>query len=89
MSRSSCCSPRSWRAGVWVGIAVSARCSDVRVAQQLSVLGRLPLLAFLALISPNVITVSTAIAIGLAAPLLTVDLLAWRVAAAMCDRDDP
>lgn len=74
-----------WR--VWVGIAVSARCSDVRVAQQLSVLGTVPLLGFLALISPNVITVSTAIAIGLAAALLTVGLLAWRVVAAMCDRE--
>ena len=73
--------------GIWVGIAVSARSADVRAAQQLSVLGSLPLLAILALMSLNVITVSTALAIGLAAALLAVDLLAWRVVAAMFDRE--
>ena len=73
--------------GIWVGIAVSARSTDVRAAQQLSVLGSLPLLAILALISLNVITVSTALAIGLAAVLLAVDLLAWRAVAAMFDRE--
>jgi ABC-type Na+ efflux pump permease subunit len=73
--------------GIWVGIAVSARSSDVRAAQQLSVLGSLPLLAILALMSLDVIPVSTALAIGLAAALLAVDLLAWRVVAAMFDRE--
>ncbi|HEY6480991.1 MAG TPA: ABC transporter permease subunit [Streptosporangiaceae bacterium] len=73
--------------GIWVGIAVSARSTDVRAAQQLSVLGSVPLLAILALISLNVITVSTALAVGLAAALLAVDLLAWRVVAGMFDRE--
>lgn len=73
--------------GIWIGIAVSARSTDVRVAQQLSVLGTLPLLAILALISLNVITVSAGLAIALAAALLAVDLLAWRVVAAMFDRE--
>ncbi len=73
--------------GVWVGIAVSARSRDVRVAQQLSVLGTLPLVAILALMSLNVIAVSTGLAIGLAAALLAVDLLAWRAVAAMFDRE--
>jgi ABC-2 type transport system permease protein len=72
---------------IWVGIAVSARSTDVRVAQQLSVLGSLPLLAILALISLSVITVSAGLAVGLAAALLAVDLLAWRVVAAMFDRE--
>jgi ABC-type Na+ efflux pump permease subunit len=70
---------------VWVGIAVSARCTDVRVAQQLSMLGSVPPLALLALMSLNVITVSTGLAVGLAAALLAVDLLAWRVVAPMFD----
>ena len=35
----------------------------------------------------NVITVSTALALGLAAALLAFDLLAWRVVAAMFDRE--
>lgn len=72
---------------VWVGIAVSTRATDVRVAQQLTVLGAVPLLVFLALISLDVITVSTVVALVLAAALLAVDLLAWRVVAAMFDRE--
>ena len=72
---------------IWVGIAVSAGSADVRAAQQLSVLGSLPLLVILALISLNVITASTALALGLAAALLAVDLLAWRVVATMFDRE--
>jgi ABC-2 type transport system permease protein len=70
-----------------VGIAVSARSTDVRSAQQLSVLGTLPLLAILALISLNVITVPAGLAVGLAAVLLAIDLLAWRLVAAMFDRE--
>jgi ABC-type Na+ efflux pump permease subunit len=73
--------------GIWVGIAVSARATDVRVAQQLSVLASLPLLAILALISLNVISVSAALAVGLAAALLAVDLLAYRVVAGVFDRE--
>ncbi len=41
----------------------------------------------LRLMSLNVITVSTGLAIGLAAVLLAVDLLAWRAVAAMFDRE--
>ena len=44
---------------IWVGIAVSARSTDVRVAQQVTVLGSLPPLAILALMSLSVITEST------------------------------
>lgn len=72
---------------IWVGIAVSARSSDVRVAQQLAALGSTPPLVIVALMSLNVITASTALAIGLAAALLVIDLLAWRVVAAMFDRE--
>jgi ABC-type transport system involved in multi-copper enzyme maturation permease subunit len=72
---------------VWVGIAVSTRSTDVRVAQQLSVLGSFPPLIIVALMSLNVISESTALAIGLAAALLAFDLLAWRVVARMFDRE--
>ena len=72
---------------IWVGIAVSARSTDVRVAQQLSVLGSIAPLIIVALMSLNVITESAALAIGLAAALLAFDLLAWRVVAAMFDRE--
>jgi hypothetical protein len=72
---------------LWVGIAVSARSADVRAAQQLSVLGSLPPLIIVALMALNVITVSTALALGLAAALVAFDLLTWRVVAAMFDRE--
>jgi ABC-2 type transport system permease protein len=72
---------------IWVGIAVSVRSADVRVAQQLSVLGSTPPLIIVALVSLNVITVSTGLAIGLAAALLAIDLLAWRAVAAMFNRE--
>jgi hypothetical protein len=72
---------------IWVGIAVSTRSTDVRVAQQLSVLGSFPPLIIVALMSLNVITGSAALAIGLAAARLAFDLLAWRVVARMFDRE--
>jgi ABC-type Na+ efflux pump permease subunit len=72
---------------IWVGIVVSARSTDVRVAQQLSVLASVPPLIIVALMSLNVITESAALALGLAAALLAVDLLAWRVVATMFDRE--
>jgi ABC-type Na+ efflux pump permease subunit len=72
---------------IWVGIAISARSTDVRAAQQLSVLGGMPPLVILALVSLNVIAASTPLALGLAGALLAVDLLAWRVVATMFDRE--
>jgi ABC-type Na+ efflux pump permease subunit len=72
---------------IWVGIAVSTRSTDVRVAQQLSVLGSFPPLIIVALMSLNVISESAALAVGLAAALLAFDLLAWRVVAGMFDRE--
>lgn len=72
---------------IWVGIAVSARSTDVRAAQQLSVLASLPPLVIVALMSLNVINESTPLALGLAAALLAFDLLAWRVVAGIFDRE--
>jgi ABC-2 type transport system permease protein len=72
---------------IWVGIAVSARSTDVRAAQQLSVLASAPPLIVVALMSLKVITVSTVLALVLAAALLAFDLPASRVVAAMFDRE--
>jgi ABC-type Na+ efflux pump permease subunit len=72
---------------IWVGIAISARSSDVRVAQQLSVFANLPPVALIALIGFNVIAPSTGLAVGLAAALLLLDVLGWRAVAAMFDRE--
>jgi ABC-type Na+ efflux pump permease subunit len=72
---------------IWVGIAISARSSDVRAAQQLSVFANLPPLAIVALMTFNVITPSTGLAVGLAAVLLALDTLGWRAVAAMFNRE--
>jgi ABC-type Na+ efflux pump permease subunit len=72
---------------IWVGIAVSARSSDIRAAQQLSIFASLPPLAIIALMQFKVITPSTGLALALAAVLLIVDALGWRAVAAIFDRE--
>ena len=49
--------------------------------------GLYPVLVAALMMALNVITVSTALALGLAAALLAFDLLAWRVVAAVFDRE--
>ncbi len=72
---------------IWIGIAISTRVSDLRAAQQLSVLASLPPVAIVALVNFNVIPPSLGLALGLAAALLLIDGLAWRVVATMFDRE--
>ncbi len=72
---------------IWVGIGVSTRVNDVRAAQQISSFASLPPLVIVALMSFNVIRPSIALALGLAAVLLVIDAVAWRVVAAMFDRE--
>jgi ABC-2 type transport system permease protein len=72
---------------IWVGIAVSTRSSDVRVAQQLGVLASLPPVFIVVLISFNVIPVTPALTIGSAAALLILDVLGWRLASRLFDRE--
>ncbi|HSS34952.1 MAG TPA: ABC transporter permease subunit [Patescibacteria group bacterium] len=72
---------------IWVGIAISTRSSDVRVAQQLSLLGSLPLVVVTSLIAFGAIHVTLGLAIGLAALLVLADALGWRVVAPMFDRE--
>ena len=72
---------------IWVGIAMSVRASDVRVAQQLATLASLPALGFVSLISFRVITPSVPLAVGLALAVLVVDVLAWRIVSRMFDAE--
>jgi len=72
---------------IWLGIGISTRASDVRVAQQLSTLAGLPLLAFTSLISFQVLTPSVPLALGLALALLVIDIAAARVVAGLFDRE--
>jgi ABC-2 type transport system permease protein len=72
---------------VWVSIGISGKTSDVRVAQQLSVVASLPTFALTALIAYNVIGASLGLALGLGAALLVFDGLGWRIIAATFNRE--
>ena len=67
---------------IWIGFAISARVSDVRVAQQLSAMSVMPALLVAYLISFDVIHMTLALAIGIAAVLLLLDGLGWRLVTA-------
>lgn len=72
---------------IWVGIAISARSSDFRVAQQLGILASLPTAVVAALIAFDVIHATLGLALGLAAALLLGDGLGWRIMSATFDRE--
>lgn len=72
---------------IWVGLAISTRVSDTRVAQQLSVLGSLPPVALAALMSFQVIRPTFGLAAALAAALLAVDCAACLAVARLFDRE--
>lgn len=70
-----------------VGIAVSSRASDVRVAQQLTVVGSLPPLALTSLMGFGLIDPTLALGVVLGGVLLAVDVAGWRLVAARFDRE--
>jgi ABC-2 type transport system permease protein len=72
---------------IWVGIGISARASDVRVAQQLGTLASVPPLAVVALVSFNVFTPSVTLAVVFALLLLVADVILFRVVSGLFDRE--
>jgi ABC-type Na+ efflux pump permease subunit len=72
---------------IWIGIAISARCSDIRVAGQLSLLASLPSVAVTTLLALNVIHATLGLALGGAALLLVLDTFGWRITSATFDRE--
>jgi ABC-type transport system involved in multi-copper enzyme maturation permease subunit len=72
---------------IWVGMAISARSSDFRVAQQLSTLASLPAVIVSALVAFGVIHATLGLALGLGLLLLVLDRLGWRVVSALFDRE--
>jgi ABC-2 type transport system permease protein len=72
---------------IWVGIGISTRASDVRVAQQLGTLSSIPPLAVVALVSFNVFTPSVTLAVVFALLLLAADVILFRFVAALFDRE--
>jgi ABC-2 type transport system permease protein len=72
---------------IWVGIAISARSSDIRVAQQLGMLASFPPLALTSLMAFQVIQPTLTLAVALGVGLLAIDGLAWRAVSAIFDRE--
>lgn len=72
---------------IWLGIAISTRASEIRVAQQFGILANLPSVAVTTLLALNVIHPTLALAIGAAALLLVLNRLGWRVTSALFDRE--
>ncbi len=72
---------------IWVGMAISARSSDLRTAGQVSILASLPTVAITTLIAFNVIPANFRVALAFGIGLLALDRLGWRVAASLFDRE--
>ncbi len=72
---------------IWVGITFSVRSTDLRVAQQLGSLASLPSVLVIYLVAYDVIHISLGLAIGLAALLLILDGLGWRIVSVAFDRE--
>ncbi len=72
---------------IWVGLAISARATDTRVAQQLGILASLPPVAVTALMSFQVISASFIVAVSLAVGLLVIDTGACFAVARLFDRE--
>ena len=72
---------------IWVGVAISARSSDVRVAQQLSLLFNVPVVLVTSLIAFGVIGLTRPLAIALIGLLIVADVVGWRIVVPMFDRE--
>jgi ABC-type Na+ efflux pump permease subunit len=72
---------------IWVGLAISARSTEVRVAQQLSALAMLPMVGVLWLFAFRVIAPTVTVAVAGAVLLAILDLVAWRIVSALFDRE--
>jgi len=74
-------------ATTWIGLVISTRTSDTRVAQQLSILGSLPLLIGAVALAFDVIHVTPALLVAIGVILFVADLQGWRIVAPMFDRE--
>ncbi len=72
---------------IWLAIAISARSSDIRAAQQLSMLVSLPWAVVTTLIAFGTIHATLGLAVGLGAALLVANALGWRLVSATFDRE--
>jgi ABC-type Na+ efflux pump permease subunit len=75
----------SW--AIVVGMAISVRASEVRVAQQLGTLASFPPVVVILLLAVGVLHPTVALALEFAAALLVIDLVALRLISGMFDRE--
>lgn len=73
--------------GIAVGMAMSVRATEVRVAQQLGMLASLPPVGVIILLAAGVVSPSLLVALEFAAGLLVVDALLLRLVSGMFDRE--
>ncbi len=72
---------------IWLGIAISTRASEIRVAQQLGMLASVPTVVVTSLIAYNVIQATLPLALAFGVGLLVANRLAWRLVALIVDRE--
>jgi ABC-2 type transport system permease protein len=72
---------------IWIAIAISGRSTDIRAAQQLSILASLPSVVVTSLIAFNTIHATARLGIVLAVLLLVGNRFGWRVVSATFDRE--
>ena len=72
---------------IWLGITISTRASEVRVAQQLGMLANLPSVIVTSLIAFRVIPQTRTVALVSAVVLIVLIRVGWRVASAAFDRE--
>jgi ABC-2 type transport system permease protein len=72
---------------IWVGIAISTRVGEARVAQQLGALASFPSVLVAALIAFGAIPASLGFAVGSAVLLLLLNGLGWRITSAAFQRE--
>jgi len=72
---------------ILVGILISLRASDFRVAQQLAVLASLPLIGFIALVTFRALRPSAALYAEAAAVVAVMDAICWRLSLRLFSRE--
>ena len=72
---------------IWLGIAISTRATDVRVAQQFGMLANLSSVVVAALVAYNIISPSLKLAIAAGLLLVALDCLGWRIASLTFGRE--
>jgi ABC-type Na+ efflux pump permease subunit len=72
---------------IWVGLAISSKVSEIRVAQQLGTLASLPPVALTLLMSLKVINSTLVLALALGGVLLVIDCLAYLLVSKLFDRE--